>query len=339
MSDASDVVKIDSVPNAEPLSASDDRPSTIRPILIGLAYLALWQVAPRLRTDSEGAVLTSTLLALAISVWFAASAARAIQTTKEIAANAILSGMLVIPMRAFAGARMGVPPWNYLQHFPGLSELLFFWFAVSVGVGLSRLLKGANMIPPVAAVLALVDIWTVLLGGPVKRIMESPNPVAQAVTQAMTAQMPSIRIGAAPYRPSSMVGFADFVFIAFFVAAVCKFVQLQGTYKRTLIGLIAVLCAYMPLVHFFDWNLPALVPMGVLMIGLHWRHFHYERSEAFALLYAGVFIAMIALGFWYFGRRTQGPVEQPRAERSGIRRLAFGFRCSTFDEFKMDNSI
>src|SRR5437763_16231487 len=168
------------------------------------------------------------------------------------------------------------------------------------------------MIPPVAAVLALVEILTVLLGGPVKQIMESPNLVAHAVTQAMTAQMPSIRMGAAPYRPSSMVGFADFVFIAFFVAAVCRFVQVQGTYKKTLVGLIAVLCAYMPLVHFFDWNLPALVPMGAIMIALHWRHFHYERSEAFALLYAGVFIAIIALGFWYFGKRNVSPAEQPR---------------------------
>jgi hypothetical protein len=39
------------------------------------------------------------------------------------------------------------------------------------------------------------------------------------------------------------------------------------------------------------------------MIALHWRQFHYERSELYALLYAALFIALIAAGFWYFGRQ------------------------------------
>src|SRR5215468_6075096 len=84
--------------NESPLPAKETEPlASLQPILIGIAYLALWQIAPRLRTDSEGAVVTSTLVALSISVWFAASAARVIRTGKEIAANAILSGLLVVP--------------------------------------------------------------------------------------------------------------------------------------------------------------------------------------------------------------------------------------------------
>src|SRR5262245_43744038 len=100
MKEAVTAIETQPAPHENRLPAKGTEPlASLQPILIGIAYLALWQIAPRLRTDSEGAVVTSTLVALSISVWFAASAARVIRTGKEISANAILSGLLVIPMR------------------------------------------------------------------------------------------------------------------------------------------------------------------------------------------------------------------------------------------------
>ena len=46
------------------------------------------------------------------------------------------------------------------------------------------------------------------------------------------------------------------------------------------------LSAYMLLVHFSGLSLPALLPLAVVMLALHWRYFQYSRSEVFALLYA-----------------------------------------------------
>ncbi|HEV2472271.1 MAG TPA: hypothetical protein VGS41_06375, partial [Chthonomonadales bacterium] len=43
-------------------------------------------------------------------------------------------------------------------------------------------------------------------------------------------------------------------------------------------------------VHSWWSALPALVPIAVVVIGAHWRRFKYERSEAFALLYAGIIV-------------------------------------------------
>src|SRR5438477_524299 len=98
-----------------------------------------------------------------------------------------------------------------------LGYLLFWQIAPRLpfgclGVLLSRLLRSANMIPPVAAVLALVDIWTVLLGGPVQKAIESQTPASKAVVSAMTVPLPSApKTGAAPFV---VVGFADFLFAA-----------------------------------------------------------------------------------------------------------------------------
>jgi drug/metabolite transporter (DMT)-like permease len=66
--------------------------------------------------------------------------------------------------------------------------------------------------------------------------------------------------------------------------------------------LIAVLCAYMLLVHYANISLPALLPLAVVMLALHWRHFQYSRSEMFAMLYAGIFILLIGAGFWYMNQ-------------------------------------
>ena len=158
------------------------------------------------------------------------------------------------------------------------------------------------MIPPVAAVLALGDIWTVFLG-PVGKIVRSDNPTASKITEAMTVPLPApTKTGASPISPTLVIGFADFLFIAFFVAAITRFVPNERAYLRLLGILIILLSAYMLVVYFSGWSLPALLPLAVVMLALHWRYFHYSRSEMFALLYAGVFILLIGAGFWYMNQ-------------------------------------
>jgi len=205
------------------------------------------------------------------------------------------------------------PPWTMLRYMPGLAFLALIWLASSFGVLLSKIVRGANMIPPVAAVLALVDIWTVLLGGPVQKIMQSTNPTARAVTQVMNVPLPTPPQNKTATPINGTVGFADFVFIAFFVAAICRYVPGKKAYYRTLYGMIGILCVYMLIVLFRELSLPALAPMAVVMLVIHWRHFHYDRSELFALMYAGVFILLIAAGFWYFGRSHE-PAPEGKGE-------------------------
>jgi hypothetical protein len=277
---------------------------------IGAAYLAFWQVAPRVRTDGIYPILVSTLISLALIVWFPARFAQTYRRPRVLAISLLVSGAAVLPLQVMGAMGRSAAPWSLMGAVPGLPGLLFIWFAASAGALLSFVLRGANMIPPVAAVLALVDIWTVLLGGPVQKIMASENPTAKAITTAMQVRLPRPavdKVGATPLYVN--VGFADFLFIAFFVAAMCRFAPGPRTYPRMVRALILVLCSYMLVVMWREINLPALAPMAIAMIALHWKHFHYERSEVFALVYAAVFIAAIALGFWFLagnGGRTHG---------------------------------
>lgn len=294
-------------PNPTPeTSRASGRSVWVPPLFIGVCYLAFWQIAPRIRTESLGAVLISTLLALSILIWLNAQMARGWRRPGQLLLSLVISGLIVVPFQILLFLDKPMAPWSWLPRVHGLLDLGTVCLATSLGGLLSFILRGANMIPPVAAVLALVDIWTVLLGGPVGRIMTSTNPAAVKVTQAMTVKLPALAPrGATPFN--LVVGFADFLFIAFFVAAISRFVPSQRIYHRMLSTLITVLCAYMLVVCFFGLSLPALLPLAVVMIALHWRYFQYSRSEIFAMLYAGLFILLIGAGFWYMGTHGIGP--------------------------------
>ena len=93
------------------------------------------------------------------------------------------------------------------------------------------------------------------------------------------------------------VGFADFLFIALFFACFQRF---GIPSRRTFQVLGGVLAFYMLLVALTGLPLPALVPIAVVIIGMNLRQFRYERSEGFALLYAGLIVAAVAGGFYFF---------------------------------------
>lgn len=310
MSDGAPPSAPETVAPIPPAATHTESPSGLSvwapPVLIACGYLAFWQIAPRIRTDAVGAMILSTVVGLALIVWFSAQFARGYREPASFALSALTAAAALVPLQLMLYTRNAVPPWRWILFVPGLPDLLMVWLAASLGGLLSFILRGANMIPPVAAVLALVDIWTVFLG-PVGKIVKSDSSVARSVTNALTATLPApTPTGAAPIPPHLIVGFADFLFIAFFVSAISRFVPSSRVYRRMLLTLIAILGAYMLVVFFSGWNLPALLPLAVIMIALHWRYFQYSRSELFALLYAGLFIVLIGAGFWYMNRSGIG---------------------------------
>ena len=257
------------------------------------AYLIYWQIAPRIRDDRIGTVLISTLVSLALVVVVTGTLARGVQSTRRALALTMLAAAVVVPIRVMAAFGYMAPPWRWIVAVPGLADLGFIGLGAGCGILLSHLVRSANMVPPVAAVLALVDIWTVTMGGPVHQIMTSDRTGAQKVVEAMTVRLPATTAGAAPI---AVVGFADFLFIAFFTAAMCRFAGTREGYRRTVWPLAVILSLYMLVVLITGLRLPALVPMAVVVIATHWKRFHYARSEVFALLDAGLVIAVIIAG-------------------------------------------
>lgn len=294
-----------------PSSSESRRPLWLNPLLIALAYLVYWQIVIRLRSDSLPVIILSSMVSLGLMIWLAASLGRSLQSTKALIICSLAAAALIVPIQIMLVLRYPLVPWIYLLMVPGLQGVMLILFASCLGAALSKLVRAANMIPPIAVVLALVDIYTVLLGGPVKQVMQSETPVAQNIVRAFTAPVAvPEQASARPFAP--IVGFADFLFTAFFIAAICRFVTARSPFARTVITLITALCLYMCIVLYFDLSLPALVPMALVMLALHWKNFHYSRSEVFALIYAALIIGVVVGLFWFLGRSRE-PAEPPRS--------------------------
>jgi hypothetical protein len=181
----------------------------------------------------------------------------------------------------------------------GLDTLGVIWVAVSLGAALSRLVREFKLVLPMGVALALVDLYTVFGGGVVESAVQGKNTVARAAMSALTVQLPTMHStnGAAPFVLS--IGFADFLFIALFFACFARF---GIPSRRTFQVLFVTLFLYMAIVFLTGTALPALVPVGVVVLVMNGRQFRYERSEAFALFYAGLILSA-ALGYLVFRSR------------------------------------
>src|SRR5437879_5552679 len=99
--------------------------SWLGPALAAATYLVYWQIAPRIRTDSVGAVAVSTLFSLGLIVWFTASLARMARSIRSLLIGGLISGTLVIPFKIMLGMGHLYPPWHLLLAVNGLADLIF----------------------------------------------------------------------------------------------------------------------------------------------------------------------------------------------------------------------
>jgi hypothetical protein len=276
-----------------------------------LLYLVIFRVSTFLPTTATSIVFV-TLVAMVMVLVFTVRVARAIRTPAALGVNFLLTAIFVLPLIAFpivysqtaawSGWQMVGPVYGryfrLVRHVMGLKELLLMWFAACIGVGISRLVREMKMLLPIASVLALVDIYAVLGGGIVHQAITGKSPLARTAMNALTVQLPSTKAEAGSAPIPLLIGFADFLFIALFFACFRRF---GVPAWRTFVALCAVLSIYMAVVAYTDIALPALVPIAVVIIGMNLRQFRYERSEAFALLYAALLLLGIGGAFWFLG--------------------------------------
>jgi hypothetical protein len=283
--------------------------------LAGLTLL-FYLVTPRIPASHISIITLTSLIALALVLTFTVRVARALRTPRAILANLGLSGALILPSVLLPILIQASPQWSgwmalrpffrlyamALFTLPGLNGLLLIWFAASLGAGLARVVREMKLLLPMAVALALVDLYVVFGGGLVTQAQSGKAPVAAQAMEALTVKLPTAtpKTGAAPIPPQA--GFADFLFIALFFACFARF---GVSSRRTFLVLCATLCLYMAVVIVAPQNLalPALVPIAAVVIGMHWRQFRYERSELFALLYAGLIVAAILGALAFFSLR------------------------------------
>lgn len=316
------LVLTETTPSAEPPSPS---PSPASPRAgasegrkaFGLVLLCLlfWQVTLCIPIGNAAIVWTTTLLYLLLTLLFTVRTARALRSPSMQRVSLLLSAVLALPAVLVPILHFSFPQWGgwhalspplmayflLLRAIPGLKGLLLIWFAASLGVSLSRLVREFKLLLPMAVALALVDLYVVFGGGLVAQAQQGGNPVPEIAMKTMLVNLPRPTAhppgGAAPMQLA--VGFADFMFLALFFACFARF----GIPSRTTFLVVSgVLAAYMVVVGMTGWAMPALVPIAVVVIGMNLRRFRYERSEAFALLYAGVIVAAVAGGYFFVNR-------------------------------------
>lgn len=259
-----------------------------------VAYLLLYRLAALMPSTNE-AVAVTTLTALFLILLFTVSLARIVRTAREWLILVLGCAVLLIITRT-PGMR------GVIRQLPGFDGLLMVGLAVSAGTLISHLMKEMKILLPAAVMLAMVDLYVVFGGGLVTQATSGNSPQAAKMMKALTVNLPTTqaKVGAEPLQLA--VGFADFLFIALFFACFRRFgIPSRKTFK----ALTGVLMLYMLVVYFTGIPLPALIPIAVVVISLNFRHFKYDRSELFALLYAGLIVLALFGYLLHVSRKTQ----------------------------------
>ena len=278
-----------------------------------LAYFALQMLVARFLPTNQGLYSAISLASLILTLAYTVALARSLQSLSGQILALALSAAIVLPFMSlpflhfttqsqFTAARHVFEFYRSIfQAVPGVRGFLVMSLAVSLGAVLSRMVREIKILLPIAVVLALIDLYVVFGGGLVNQANSGKAPAAKAAMNMLTVSLLP-RAPAGVHAPEPLaVGFADYLFIALFFACFARF---QVPSRRTFLLLCGTLCAYMGVVILGRLDLPALIPIAVVMIGSHLDSFKYKRDEAFAMLYAGLLVVAILAGLVFMSHRS-----------------------------------
>ncbi len=180
-------------------------------------------------------------------------------------------------MRGETGAEPVLAP----MHIHVLVNLALLGIAYGGGVLLSKAVKKASYLIPLAAAAAIADLWSVGWGA-TREIVQSP-----AAMNYLLFAFPVAGKGILP-----LIGVTDFVFAALFLALSHRF---DLSIPKTQILLIAAFWASIAFAVVFGVGVPVLPLMGLFFIGGHFQRLKItdprEKKEALA----GLLIIIAAL--------------------------------------------
>jgi len=276
------------------------------------SYILLQILAVRLRLSNPLAYYGVAILALLIALGYTVSLARALRSVAAQAAAVVVSAAITLPFVLLPFLHISTPQQLaaarriytvYVLVFraaPGLRGLLLITLATCVGVIVSRLVREIKLLLPVGVVLALVDLYVVFGGGMVTQANSGKSPMAQAAMNTLTVGLMPRMPANVPAPPPLAVGFADFLFIALFFACFARF---RVPARRTFVLLCGILCLYLMAVIVGHLDLPALVPIAVVVIGSNLSAFRFSREETVAMVYAGLIVAGILAAMVFASHR------------------------------------
>lgn len=181
------------------------------------------------------------------------------------------------------------------QIAPALLKILGSNLAITLactylGLSLSRIVREANILLPVALIAMPIDYIGAMTTVGFTHDVVTKHP---SIVRAVSVSVPAI----GGLHPLSFIGPGDVLFMAFFFAVVLR---LEMNDRATFWWMYGLLTVAMLLVLLFPINIAALVPMGLAVLIANARFFRLQRSEAFAVLYAALMVLVLVVGFFAY---------------------------------------
>jgi hypothetical protein len=191
--------------------------------------------------------------------------------------------------------------------------------AVWGGAVVARLITAPNMLGPVCAIVALIDVWGVLFQGILHQIMAAlPEASSKAMASVPAVGAASKAAAAYAIAPVS-IGAGDYLFLGLLFAALhLNQMNWRGALKLTtpliVLALLGVLIGPLPM-------LPGLLFIGLGVAIPNWKYFDYTREEKFALLYAGLFVIVLTAALYFGVKSVLPPVENAAGRSTPVSRV------------------
>jgi len=282
-------------PVATPADAPDETPSPDAKLwMVPLAVLLLAQIGPQFLPvpNLTTAILGVTLLTL---VFIGAVVAYSLGMARQKFGLPMLLGGCAISAVLYRGADalLAHSRWGGVGQSVTLLLLGTFF-----GLLVARIIRHANMLGPIGAMVALIDIWGVLFNGIVSQLLT--NKHTQGIAHHAMASGPKLGAASSKFHLALPdIGIGDYLFLALFLGVLVRF---RMNWRASAIWMWAgVSLALLAIV-----LIPGVPPLpGLLFLGAgavlpNLRYFVFTREERFALLYAGVFVLILTIGL-YFG--------------------------------------
>ncbi|MFY9233569.1 MAG: hypothetical protein WAO58_03825 [Fimbriimonadaceae bacterium] len=150
---------------------------------------------------------------------------------------------------------------------------LLAW-CLGLGLLIARVVKDKHLIVPVCIFLAIFDAFLVLTPiGLTKQVMQRNPRVLPAVSLSVPKVVSAPTSG--PIGSAAHIGPADLLFSAFFFGLLYRF---SMEVRTTALWLAPTLLVYL-VGALLIGPLPALVPIGLCVLIVNWRHFRLTKEE------------------------------------------------------------
>jgi hypothetical protein len=300
--------------------------SLLRPLIqfgISLALLVILRIClervalPLTFLPAANIVVSAAFIAIPVFALFRAAAYRWTWLTAGafIAVGVALQfGTLALLPKFPAGSPIGL--------FVSVSQTGLLIWCLGLAAALSLAIRDRNMLVPMAIFLALFDIWLVFVPeGPVGQVARGNQTQLAQIAFTVPKPVAAPTMGA----PTALayIGPADFLFMAMFFCAICRF---QLRYAATARWMAPVLAGYLAIALLTPnvsigpirlGALPALVPIAAVVMVVNFREFKLSRDEkqtTIALAIIG--IAVLAWRFMVASQpKPPAPVDETMIEQ------------------------